>query len=111
MLSIGAMKGGQQNYYLSLAREDYYLNGGEPPGLWHGQGASELGLSGTVDGEALSRLFEGLHPTKERSLIQQQRSPRVFCAPFWRWTWERWHTSRTPNDRLEDRASNRRQSH
>ena len=83
MLSISAMKGGQQNYYLSLAREDYYLNGGEPPGLWHGQGASELGLSGTVDGEALSRLFEGLHPTEERSLIQQQRYKERAHQPGW----------------------------
>jgi len=83
MLSIGAMKGGQQDYYLSLAREDYYLNGGEPPGVWHGQGAADLGLSGIVDGEALTRLFEGLHPTEDRSLIQQQRYKEREHQPGW----------------------------
>jgi len=73
MLSIGAMKGGQHSYYLELAREDYYLNGGEPPGHWHGQGAASLGLSGEVTADALTRLFEGYHPTEPRSLIQQQK--------------------------------------
>ena len=83
MLSIGAMKGGQQEYYLSLAREDYYLNGGEPPGIWHGQGASDLGLSGVVEGEHLTRLFEGYHPTEDRSLIQQQRYQNRNNRPGW----------------------------
>ena len=83
MLSIGAMKGGQQDYYLALAREDYYLNGGEPPGLWHGQGAADLGLSGVVDGESLTRLFEGYHPTENRSLIQQQRYRERAHQPGW----------------------------
>ena len=83
MLSIGAMKGGQQGYYLSLAREDYYLNGGEPPGLWHGKGAADLALSGVVDGEALTRLFEGFHPTEDRSLIQQQRYKDREHQPGW----------------------------
>lgn len=71
MLSIGAMKSGQQGYYLALAREDYYLNGGEPPGVWHGEGAADLGLVGAVDGVALTRLFGGFHPTEEgRALVQ-----------------------------------------
>ena len=38
MLSIGAMSGGQEQYYARLAREDYYLEGGEPPGIWMGEG-------------------------------------------------------------------------
>ena len=83
MLSIGAMKGGQQTYYLELAREDYYLNGGEPPGLWHGRGAQELGLSGVVEGEALIRLFAGFHPHDDRSLIQQQKYQEREHRPGW----------------------------
>ena len=45
MLSIGAMGGGQSGYYVGLAREDYYQAGGEPPGVWHGKGAKDLGLT------------------------------------------------------------------
>ena len=70
MLSISAMANGQENYYLNLAREDYYLAGGEPPGIWHGKGASDLGLSGQVQGEALTQLLKGFHPHDGRALIQ-----------------------------------------
>ena len=50
------------DYYLELAREDYYLEGGEPPGQWHGQGAARLGLAGMVAGEELTRLLAAIVP-------------------------------------------------
>lgn len=62
MLSISAMANGQDNYYLSLAREDYYLAGGEPPGQWAGSGAALLRLTGDVRAEQLTPLFEGFAP-------------------------------------------------
>jgi Ti-type conjugative transfer relaxase TraA len=60
MLSIGAASGG---YYASLAQEDYYHAGGEPPGRWHGRGADALELSGQVDKEQFLRLCDGFSPT------------------------------------------------
>jgi conjugative relaxase-like TrwC/TraI family protein len=60
MLSVSAMSGGQGAYYTGLAREDYYLEGGEPPGLWEGKGAALLGLSGQVDKETFAGLFSGV---------------------------------------------------
>lgn len=60
MLSVSAMSGGQGAYYTGLAREDYYLEGGEPPGLWQGRGAQLLGLKGQVDKELFSALFAGV---------------------------------------------------
>lgn len=63
MLSIKRMgaggSGGPGDYWLSLAREDYYLAGGEPPGRWHGQGAAALGLDGLVLGDALRNILQG----------------------------------------------------
>lgn len=59
MLSISAMSPGQGSYYATLAREDYYLNGGEPPGIWIGDGADCLGLKGQVQNTDLLDLFEG----------------------------------------------------
>ncbi|MDX2201045.1 MAG: MobF family relaxase [Phycisphaerae bacterium] len=59
MLSIGRMASGQNTYYLDLAREDYYLEGGEPPGIWWGRGAEKLGLTGTVERRQLERIFAG----------------------------------------------------
>lgn len=73
MLSIGAMVAGQAKYYTTLAREDYYLEGGEPPGKWHGRGAEALGLNGTVEGTQLANLYKGMAPDGSRSLVQLQR--------------------------------------
>ncbi len=58
MLSIGVMAGGQGNYYQMLAREDYYLNGGEPPGRWWGA-TEALKLPKLVTADHLRNLFEG----------------------------------------------------
>lgn len=69
MLSVSAMSGGQGAYYTALAREDYYLEGGEPPGLWTGHGAKVLGLLGEIDKEIFSNLFDGLD-SKGRPLVQ-----------------------------------------
>lgn len=73
MLSIGAMSGGQAGYYLSLSREDYYLEGGEPQGRWLGSAVAELGLPEIVDSSQLYNLFDGLDPDGNRPLIQMQR--------------------------------------
>lgn len=62
MLSIGAMNAGQGNYYLDLGREDYYLEGGEPPGRWLGRGADQLGLAGKVERLDLEKLLGGFRP-------------------------------------------------
>ena len=61
MLSISPpMKGaGQGNYYLELAREDYYTKGGEPPGQWYGEGSNALGVRGQVEENDLKNLLEG----------------------------------------------------
>lgn len=73
MLSMSAMSSGQASYYLGLAREDYYLQGGEPPGQWQGEGAHLLGLQGEVQDQQLYNLFDGLSPDGSRPLVQFQR--------------------------------------
>ena len=87
MLSIGAMKSGQESYYQNLAREDYFLVGGEPPGRWLGRGAAALGLTGKIDSNELSALFRGYSPAGKK-LVQnagkENRQPGwdlTFSAP------------------------------
>ena len=70
MLSIGAMVNGREDYYLGLAREDYYVQGGEPPGYWLGRSAAALGLGGAVAKEPLRNLLLGYSPDGERALVQ-----------------------------------------
>src|SRR6478735_1903250 len=74
MLSVSAMSGGQGAYYTGLAREDYYLEGGEPPGWWQGRGAQLLGLEGQVDKEIFAALFSGLDG-RGTPLVQNAGSP------------------------------------
>ncbi|MEQ9617185.1 MAG: MobF family relaxase [Phycisphaerales bacterium] len=88
MLSIRHMTAGKENYYLQLAHEDYYLEGGEPPGTWFGHGARTLGLfEGTVSGEVLRGLFDGFGPNGKPLVQNAGRSNRqpgwdlTFSAP------------------------------
>ena len=74
MLSIGQMGSGQESYYASLAAEDYYQRGGEPPGTWWGRGAAALGLSGTVGSETLRHVFRGYTPDGSEKLVRNAGS-------------------------------------
>ena len=56
-------------YYLSLAREDYYSQGGEAPGEWAGSAAALLGLAGTVRPEHMTQIMDGFAPDG-RALVQ-----------------------------------------
>ncbi|MGE3424714.1 MAG: MobF family relaxase [Dehalococcoidia bacterium] len=69
-VSVAASAG----YYSGLVgTAGYYLEGGEPPGVWLGRGAAELGLTGTVSPRDLAACFDGLDPRDEsRSLVQRQ---------------------------------------
>jgi hypothetical protein len=56
VLSIGKLAHGQESYYLetvAAGAEEYYVGGGEAPGVWLGGSAVRLGLVGEVDGGAL----------------------------------------------------------
>jgi conjugative relaxase-like TrwC/TraI family protein len=70
VLSISALTGGKANYYLALARDDYYLKGGEPPGHWLGDGAKLLGLAGRVEEKPCKHLLAGFSPDGKDSLVQ-----------------------------------------
>lgn len=67
MLSIQAIK--NPEYYLALAVEDYYLNGGEPEGRWIGSGVGRLRLGKTVTPLQLRQLMRGFDEDG-RALVQ-----------------------------------------
>lgn len=61
--SLGIASSGAEKYYEHLTQGDeYYENGGEPPGQWQGKLASELYLFGEVQKGQLGAMFRGLHP-------------------------------------------------
>lgn len=64
MLTIFPVK--NRSYYLDIAKkDDYYLDGGEPPGVWLGRGAIHLGLAGQVQSEEYNMLLSGFAPDKQ----------------------------------------------
>lgn len=71
MLSIKLIGSSKQEvgYYADLG-EDYYVDGGEPPGTWWGSGAKELGLSGKVTAETFRNVLQGYSPDGKKSLVQ-----------------------------------------
>ncbi|MEZ5963074.1 MAG: MobF family relaxase [Planctomycetota bacterium] len=66
------MSAGQERYYLDLAREDYYAEGGEAPGRWWGRAAAHLSLSGLVRPEELAATMRGRAPASGSPLVQLQ---------------------------------------
>ncbi len=79
MLSLAKAR---KDYYLRKTseispREDYYLRDGNATGRWHGTGAAEQGLTGTVSSEGLARLFDGQHPATGKQLGRQLRKDGV----------------------------------
>ncbi|NEQ31057.1 MAG: relaxase domain-containing protein [Leptolyngbya sp. SIO4C5] len=68
MLSVKRIR--NRDYHVDLAREDYYLEGGEPPGWWHGTGATQLGLASQVSKEELHHIMDGFSPDGSFKLVQ-----------------------------------------
>ena len=66
--SLGAADSGIAQYYEHLGADDYYTEGGEPPGEWHGRMSGAIGLSGYVRPGQLQRLFEGYDPETGEAL-------------------------------------------
>lgn len=76
MLSLSLIGHHQESYYTELASEDYYTEGGEPPGQWRGEGAARLGLTGSVSKEDLRYLMRGFDPEGQRLVRNAGRPTR-----------------------------------
>jgi len=71
-------QGAKAYFDQGLSREDYYTEGREVVGTWHGLGAERLGLEGAVDREAFHALCENRDPrTAERLTARQKENRRV----------------------------------
>jgi conjugative relaxase-like TrwC/TraI family protein len=64
------------DYYTNLAEEDYYVEGGEPPGIWYGLGAQQLNLKDKqVKKSDYQNLMHGFSPLGE-ALVQNAGDDR-----------------------------------
>jgi conjugative relaxase-like TrwC/TraI family protein len=60
----------------SLTRSDYYIDGQEVAGRWHGKAAEPLGLSGEVKAEDYFALVDNRHPETGARLTPRDRQDR-----------------------------------
>lgn len=81
MLSISKIV--SLSYYESLAKDDYYQQGQEPPGIWRGRLVEQFALAGAAAGEEYRRIFSGVDPRNGQPLVQGagqgHRSGWDFC--------------------------------
>jgi len=64
---------------VALSIDEYYAGLGESPGVWAGQWAERLGLSGVVEADQLRALVAGKHPNSGVDLLAGTR-PRSVLA-------------------------------
>ena len=63
--------------------DEYYTSGREAPGVWAGQWAERLGLSGVVEADQLRALVRGADPRSGTSLLEgRARTVNAFDATF-----------------------------
>jgi len=77
---VTTLKGPDAGVYYVEALPSYYLDGDEPRGVWHGDGAERLGLVGEVRDEDFLALMAGLDPNSGEPLGRQygEKSVRGF---------------------------------
>jgi conjugative relaxase-like TrwC/TraI family protein len=66
-----------------MSTSDYYLRDAtEFPGEWHGIGAGQLGLTGTVDKESYFKLCDNINPVTGETLTQRTKAERRVLYDF-----------------------------
>ena len=77
MAQLTLKTGFDVDYYLDQVGADYYLTAsGEPPGVWMGTGAENLGLTGEVDPDTMRALYHHDVGPDGEPLNTRQRKPR-----------------------------------
>jgi len=61
---VTTLKGADAGAYYVEALPNYYVDSGEPKGIWQGKGAELLGLEGELVDSEFLKLMAGLHPQR-----------------------------------------------
>jgi conjugative relaxase-like TrwC/TraI family protein len=75
-------KGAKEYFAQSLSKEDYYSEGQEISGNWHGLAARRLGLTGLVDTATFGALCDNKKPGTDERLTQRTRDNRTVGYDF-----------------------------
>ena len=81
---VSTLKGLNAGVYYTEQLPSYYLDAGEPRGVWFGDAAMSLGLAGVVDDATFVHVIGGLDPTGSFVLGRRhgEESVRAFDVTF-----------------------------
>ena len=82
MLRVTASRNAKEYFAQSLKREDYYSQGQEISGDWHGMAAEKLGLSGAVTQTDFDSLCDNKIPGTDERLTQRNKTNRTVGYDF-----------------------------
>lgn len=82
MLRVIASRNAKEYFKESLSKEDYYTEGQEIRGEWHGIAAEKLGLSGSVNTETFEALCDNKKPGTDERLTQRNKENRIVGYDF-----------------------------
>ena len=82
MLRVTASRNAKEYFAQSLKREDYYSEGQEISGDWHGMAAEKLGFSGAVTQADFDSLCDNKIPGTDERLTQRNKSNRTVGYDF-----------------------------
>ena len=82
MLRVIANRNAKEYFAQSLKREDYYREGQEVSGDWHGMAAKRLGLSGAVTTAGFNSMCDNKIPGTNERLTQRNKSNRTVGYDF-----------------------------
>src|SRR5665213_4255867 len=82
MLRVTASRNAKEYFAQSLKREDYYSQGQEISGDWHGMAAERLGLSAAVTQTDFDALCDNKIPGSDERLTQRNKSNRTVGYDF-----------------------------
>jgi conjugative relaxase-like TrwC/TraI family protein len=82
MLRVIASRNAKEYFAQSLKREDYYSEGQEVVGDWHGMAAGRLSLSGAVTQAEFDSLCDNKIPGTDERLTQRTKSNRTVGYDF-----------------------------
>ena len=66
----------------TTATGDYYLDGQELAGVWRGEGAKKLGLTGEIERADWDALCDGINPKTGEKLLQRRKDNRTVGYDF-----------------------------
>ena len=77
---VTTLKGADAGVYYVEQLPNYYLDSGEPRGIWFGDGARQLGVTGEVGDDAFLAVMAGMDPRRPDRDLGRRYDDKSVCG-------------------------------